>query len=186
MMVLLLSQLNTVHCYNIRSFNVHFFFNFYFRLCNNYEHPNRIAATFAAPTLMPFHSFAQNDFACGTETLARLRSTAIRASLQTDNRFARPHLLLAKLAPVLFGRSRSKERSTPLRMTVRLSMAKRDAINYATYEQWLFILTARATAKIVCVTSAMFFKSHKSVVWNRSTSATPYLMHAFWNLHGER
>lgn len=43
-------------------------------------------------------------------------------------------------------------------------------------------LTARPIAKIVWVTRAMFLKSHKSVVWNRSTSGTPYNVHAFWNL----
>lgn len=43
-------------------------------------------------------------------------------------------------------------------------------------------LTARPIAKMVWVTSAMFLKSHKSVVWNRSTSGTPYNVHAFWNL----
>lgn len=44
------------------------------------------------------------------------------------------------------------------------------------------ILTARPTAKMVCVTKAIFFMSYKSVVWKRSTSGTPYLTQAFWNL----
>lgn len=51
------------------------------------------------------------------------------------------------------------------------------------FQQSFFeVLTALPTAKIVCVTNAMFFMSHKSVVWKRSTSGTPYLMQAFWNL----
>lgn len=44
------------------------------------------------------------------------------------------------------------------------------------------IRTARPMAKMVCVTSAMFLKSHKSVVWKRSTSLKPYNVHALWNL----
>lgn len=48
--------------------------------------------------------------------------------------------------------------------------------------QVIYKLTARPIAKIVWVTRAMFLKSHKSVVWNRSTSGTPYNVHAFWNL----
>jgi len=43
-------------------------------------------------------------------------------------------------------------------------------------------LTVLPMAKIVTVTRAMFFRSHKSTVWNRSTSGTPYAVHAFWNL----
>lgn len=35
---------------------------------------------------------------------------------------------------------------------------------------------------MVVVTRAIFLRSHRSVVWNRSTSETPYLTQAFWNL----
>ena len=46
-----------------------------------------------------------------------------------------------------------------------------------TIESWLFRksmeLTVLPMAKIVTVTRAMFLRSHKSTVWNRSTSGTP-------------
>jgi hypothetical protein len=44
------------------------------------------------------------------------------------------------------------------------------------------LYAVRPMAKIVMVTAAMFFWSHKSVLWKRSTSGTPYFTHAFWNL----
>jgi predicted membrane chloride channel (bestrophin family) len=44
-------------------------------------------------------------------------------------------------------------------------------------ERWLvrksIELTVLPMAKIVIVTWAMFLRSHKSTVWNRSTSGTP-------------
>lgn len=44
------------------------------------------------------------------------------------------------------------------------------------------IITVRPIAKIVLVTCAIFFLSIRSTAWNKSTSGTPYFMHAFWNL----
>lgn len=59
----------------------------------------------------------------------------------------------------------------------------RDGVNQGKFNPLsLLLLTARPTAKTVEVTRAMFFLSNKSVVWNKSTSGTPYATQAFWNL----
>ena len=132
---------------------------------------------------------AEQNFTASTDVLTSLGGTLVLTSLQANNSLAGLQLFFSEVAFAFISGLGAQEGTFEFRVFVALYRREneRDREKAISMIEKIFtiyfvILTARPKAKMVLVTWAISFFSHKSTVWKTSISGTPYSFKAFWKL----